>query len=72
MLTPEPSELQFTIQQPNFCEKFARRRGQEDRIFAGGKLPATTNKVQQAEKTGCEAVESPYSRLGFVHSGWQN
>ncbi len=69
MLTPEPSELQFTIQQPNCCEKFARRRGQEDRIFAGGKLRATGSKVKRAEKTGCKAVESPYSRLRFVELG---
>ncbi len=69
MLTPEPSELQFTIQQPNCCEKFARRRGQEDRIFAGGKLRATGNKVERAERTGCKAVEFPYSRLRFVELG---
>ena len=69
MLTPEPSELQFTIQQPNCCGKFARRRGQEDRIFAGGKLRATGNKVERAEKTGCKAVEFPYSRLRFVELG---
>lgn len=69
MLKPEPSELQFTIQQPSSCGEFARRRETEDEIFAGGKLRATLNKVCQAGRTGCEAEERPLSRLGFVTRG---
>ena len=64
MLKPEPSKLQFTIQQPNSAVLLARGRRQEARIFAGRKLGAMRKAEEQARSEAAE--QWPGSTVGLV------